>query len=74
MLIYDSYWQLTWWELQFHLDLRLKVIEDRFSWGFGGTATKSHAGNFEKFGQTFGKDSAMGQPSENVGESWDISW
>ena len=33
--------------------------KDRYSWGFGGTATKSHAGNFEKFGQTFGKDDAI---------------
>jgi len=45
--------------------------EDRFSWGFGGTATKSHAGNFEKFGQTFGKDGEkhrakpLGDPSKH---------
>jgi len=40
-------------------DAKLALGTDRFSWGFGGTATKSHAGNFEKFGQTFGKDDAI---------------
>lgn len=38
---------------------KLALGTDRFSWGFGGTATKSHAGQFEKFGQTFGKDDAI---------------
>lgn len=38
---------------------KLALGTDRYSWGFGGTATKSHAGNFEKFGQTFGKDDAI---------------
>eukprot|EP00930_Biecheleria_cincta_P067106 TRINITY_DN534_c0_g1_i2.p1 TRINITY_DN534_c0_g1~~TRINITY_DN534_c0_g1_i2.p1 ORF type:complete len:1465 (-),score=368.91 TRINITY_DN534_c0_g1_i2:53-4408(-) len=38
---------------------KLALGTDRYSWGFGGTATKSHNGNFEKFGQTFGKDDAV---------------
>lgn len=40
-------------------DAKLALGTDRLSWGFGGTATKSHAGVFEKFGQTFGKDDAV---------------
>eukprot|EP00929_Paragymnodinium_shiwhaense_P075401 TRINITY_DN3854_c0_g1_i1.p1 TRINITY_DN3854_c0_g1~~TRINITY_DN3854_c0_g1_i1.p1 ORF type:complete len:1545 (+),score=454.06 TRINITY_DN3854_c0_g1_i1:54-4637(+) len=41
----------------FHATLALGT--DNWSWGFGGTATKSHAGAFEKFGQTYGKDDAI---------------
>ena len=40
-------------------DAKLALGTDRFSWGYGGTATKSHNRNFEKFGQTYGKDDAV---------------
>ncbi|CAK0862087.1 unnamed protein product, partial [Prorocentrum cordatum] len=33
----------------------LALGTDAWSWGYGGTATKSHNGAFEKYGQTYGK-------------------
>merc|ERR1711974_7537 len=40
-------------------DASIKLGTDRLSFGYGGTATKSHAGKFDKFGQTFGQNDAI---------------
>lgn len=37
----------------------LKLGTDRWSFGYGGTATKSNAGQFTKYGQTFGQGDAI---------------
>eukprot|EP00439_Symbiodinium_sp_Y106_P011359 s5429_g1.t1 len=37
----------------------LKLGTDKWSFGYGGTATKSHAGQFTKYGQTFGQADAI---------------
>lgn len=37
----------------------LKLGCDQWSFGYGGTATKSHANNFTKFGQTYGQGDAV---------------
>ncbi|CAJ1351779.1 unnamed protein product [Effrenium voratum] len=37
----------------------LKLGTDKWSFGYGGTATKSHSGQFTKYGQTFGQRDAI---------------
>jgi len=37
----------------------LKLGTDRWSFGYGGTATKSHNGGFTKYGQTYGQGDAI---------------
>lgn len=37
----------------------IKLGTDRWGFGYGGTATKSNANQFTKFGQTFGKGDAI---------------